>query len=581
MTTSRRAAWNQFLLRPFPRLVLLFLFRVFHGSGEDSDDLDFGMGLVLALLALPGAFTSILLFNKYATFLQWLRGGHDFDPLAAALPDEYFFIVLSMAVTGGVAVWKWESIFPDRRDFMNLVPLPLQLRTIFFANLLAILFLAGILALDVNAASAVLYPTVVSASQQTFRFYAEFAVVHAVTVTLASIFAFLLVFSFLGLAMAVFSPASFRRVSSWLRVAVIVALFTLLATASEVPARLATLAPDSLLRFLPSAWFLALCQWLRHRASAGEVQLAHSALIGFPLVAGVAVLSCAVGYRRHFVRIPELCQPPSRHAGWGLGWFGKILDRAVLRTPVRRASVRFIYKTLFRSERHGLIMAGFGGLGLVLASEALLRASEWQPASGDSVLAPDLLSIPLILVFCMVIALRLAFEVPVELRANWTFRFLLDDARHECKPVARLAILLAILPPIVLIGTPIYIYLGGWATALLHLLLTIVWCVVLTELLLVRFRKVPFTCTLPVFRQHAVVGVLAGIFGFFFFAIATSDFEHWALARPPRMLTFLLPVAGVLALIRYLELDAGDADQRLLFEEAAPSVFDGLLRLDE
>ena len=58
---------------------------------------------------------------------------------------------------------------------MNLVPLPIPMRTIFFANLLAILFLAGILAIDVNAASAVLYPTVVSASQQTFRFYAEFA----------------------------------------------------------------------------------------------------------------------------------------------------------------------------------------------------------------------------------------------------------------------------------------------------------------------------------------------------------------------------------------------------------------------
>jgi len=33
--------------------------------------------------------------------------------LAGALPDEYFFIVLSMALTGAVAVWRWYSIFPD------------------------------------------------------------------------------------------------------------------------------------------------------------------------------------------------------------------------------------------------------------------------------------------------------------------------------------------------------------------------------------------------------------------------------------------------------------------------------------
>jgi hypothetical protein len=96
------------------------------------------MGLVLSLLALPGGFYSIFLLEKYSTLLQWMRGQHDFDPLAAALPDEYFFIVLSMTVTGVVAVWRWDSIFPDRRDYSNLVPLPISMRNIFFANLAAI-----------------------------------------------------------------------------------------------------------------------------------------------------------------------------------------------------------------------------------------------------------------------------------------------------------------------------------------------------------------------------------------------------------------------------------------------------------
>ena len=48
-----------------------------------------------------------------------------------------------MTVTGAVAVWRWDAIFPDRRDFMNLVPLPISTRTIFFANLVAVLFLVG------------------------------------------------------------------------------------------------------------------------------------------------------------------------------------------------------------------------------------------------------------------------------------------------------------------------------------------------------------------------------------------------------------------------------------------------------
>jgi hypothetical protein len=101
---------------------------------QSDEELNISMGLLLVLLAIPGGFASVLLFDKYGSFLQWLRGQAKFDPLAAAMPDEYFFIVLSMVVTGGVALWWWDSIFPDRRDFVNLVPLPIATSRIFLAN---------------------------------------------------------------------------------------------------------------------------------------------------------------------------------------------------------------------------------------------------------------------------------------------------------------------------------------------------------------------------------------------------------------------------------------------------------------
>ena len=84
------------------------------------------MGLILTLLAIPGGFVSLFLLDKYATLLQWLRGANFPDPLLVSLPDEYFFIVLSMTVSGAVAVWRWDAIFPDRRDYMNLVHLPIS-----------------------------------------------------------------------------------------------------------------------------------------------------------------------------------------------------------------------------------------------------------------------------------------------------------------------------------------------------------------------------------------------------------------------------------------------------------------------
>ena len=100
---------------PFWRMVQLFVARIFRGGGDsDGEGLDLGVGLVFTLLALPGGFVSILLFEKYGTLLQWMRGATNIDPFASTVPDEYFFITLSMAVTGTVAVWRWEAIFPDR-----------------------------------------------------------------------------------------------------------------------------------------------------------------------------------------------------------------------------------------------------------------------------------------------------------------------------------------------------------------------------------------------------------------------------------------------------------------------------------
>ncbi len=205
--TAAENRWEEYRQQPFWRLVELFVERIFRGGGDaDTEGLDIGIGLVLTLLAMPGGFVSVLLVDKYGSLLQWLRGEYHVDTLLIALPDEYFFIVLSMTVTGMVAVWRWDAIFPDRRDYMNLAHLPVSSRTIFFANLTAVLLLAGLVAIDVNGPSCVLFPMVVSAAQGTLPFFVKFGLVHAAGVLLASVFAFFAVFAILGLLMAVLPP---------------------------------------------------------------------------------------------------------------------------------------------------------------------------------------------------------------------------------------------------------------------------------------------------------------------------------------------------------------------------------------
>jgi hypothetical protein len=578
-----RHVWAEHRERPFWRMVRLFVDRIFRGGGDsDTEGLDLGVGLVLTLLAMPGGFVSLLLLNKYGTFLQWLRGATAADPLVVALPDEYFFIVLSMTVTGAVAVWRWDAIFPDRRDYMNLSPLPISTRMIFLANLVAVLFLVGLIAFDVNAVSCILFPMVVGATQSKFLFFAKFAVVHAIGVVLASIFAFFAVFCILGLLMVMSPPRAFRRCSAYVRGVVVVYLVALLCTTFAVPNALwrTNGRVPSWTYLMPSCWFLGLCQSLRERASPELVELARLALPAVATVVTIAFCTYAIGYRRHFVRIAEIADTDATGADRQPSRFGLLLDRVLLRTPFQKACFRFITKTLVRSESHRLVLTAVGGLALVLASQALMDASQSARSWREAALSPDALSIPFILSFLVIVGLRVVFEIPAELRSNWIFQLMLDQDGTECETLARKVILITVFPWLVLIAFLPYMYLGGWVVASLHTVLVIVWAVLLTNLVLTRFHKLPFTCTLPVFKQHSFVILLLVGFGFLFYAVSTPEFESSALVGPLKMLS-LIPVAAVAWYIPHrLDKNAIAIERQIIFEESATQTVE-LLRLGD
>lgn len=580
---SLERKWEDYRQRPFWRLVELFVARIFRGGGDsDSEGLDIGIGLVLTLLAVPGGFVSILLFNKYGSLLQWLRGQSNVDTLLIAFPDEYFFVVLSMTVTGAVAVWRWDAIFPDWRDYINLVPLPVSTRTIFFANLLAVLFLVTVVAIDVNAASCILFPMVVAAAQSQFLFFVKFAAVHAIGVFFSSIFSFLAVFAVLGLLMALLSPRAFRRVSTYIRGLVVVYLIALLCTSFVIPDLLRRVkAPVPFWTLLlPSCWFVGLCQSLRDRATPAMAELARLTFPAIAVLGVVAVSMYALAYRRHFMRIAEATEGAPAAYNPAPSRTGALLDRLILRSDFQRACFRFIRNTVIRSEPHRLVLTGVAGLGLVLASQALMQAFEGTKSVQNAALTPAALSIPFIVSFLIILGLRIVFEIPVELRANWIFQLMLDSDKPESEPLARRVILISVLPWVMAILFPVYSYLEGFGIAALHTVLVAAWATLLTNIVLIRFRKLPFTCSPPVFKQHSIVIVLSFCFGYLIYAVSTPEFESSALLEPLRMLS-LLPVAVVAWYIpHYLAKGTIEIDKRLIFEETATRTIEAL-RLSE
>lgn len=562
-TKSLVASWLQSTLeRPFPRLVAHFGATIFEGETA-ADDADMGVGGVLGLLAVPGAFLSLMLFDKYSSLLQWLRGVRHFNIYTASLPDKYFFIVFSVAITGVVVVLKWDRILPGSRDYANLAPLPISARRIFAANLLAILILAMVFAIDVNGASVILYPLVVVANRGTVGEMARFGVVHACCVMLASIFTFLACFTIMSALMALLPYRLFRRISLYVRVLIVVALVVLVSTSFAVPGMLRHLPAHPALALLPPVWYLALYQSLQGHATPELATLSPFALRALGIAFTSGLLLSAISYRRCFMRVSESAGGLLFHRS---GRLRLPLGFSVLRSHFQRACCGFAIRALLRSEKHCIFFGGFAGMGLVAASETALSSfAQSKPAIPDA----DLLSIPLTLVYFVICGLRFVFEMPTELEANWVFQVILDPDRHESAAVARNVSLVVVAGAIILPTLSAYWALWNWRIAVLHAIYVFALSLGLIEGLLVGFRKIPFTCSFPPFRNHVVMLALLGVIGYFFFTDTGSEIEHWMMLHPLRFLWLVPAAAAAYDVLRRFRNEIAPVDASLIYRDQA------------
>lgn len=567
--------WDEFSRTRFGCLLRLFLARMFYGGETGTEELGLGVGALLILLAMPGLLVSLLMFEKYGSLIRFLRGDGVYDPFTAPIPDEYFFVVLSTVVTGAVALWCWDSIFLDRRDHTNLVALPIPLTTLFFANLGAVLIFAGLFAIVVNAASFVLFPVAVVGSQPSLGVFLRFSIGHAVAVVFASVMSFLMVFAVSGLLMAVLPAAAFRRVSLIIRFALGVAALGLLASVFAVPdqllrdsvvgaQRLAMLPPVSILGVARSVWLLGSDPF-----SAG---MAKWSLAIFALAVLTFIIAFASSFRRSFLRIPEtadLSPLPRVHLPSPMTLFYP----AIFREPFQRACYQFVAKTLLRSEAQLQVVAAFAALGLVAAAEAITSTRADKLFLIRQSPSSDFLSIPFILGYCIILGIRAAFEVPANLDANWVFKLWLPLDDRLPRSVARRVLLMFSLPwlaPVCFIGTQ---YLFGWRNALLHTAILVASITLLVEILPIRFRKIPHTCTYPQFQSNSGIILVAYLFGFLLYSDYLPNLEHWSLDSPVRIVWFIPLLATVFGALHAFRKQLLDMDKQLIFDASSDSNF--------
>jgi len=566
-----------FSQRPSLRLLRLFTGRMLHGGGElGADQLDLGMGVVLIFLALPGLLVSLLMFEKFGSLVRFLRGDGVFDPYVATIPDEYFFVVLSMAVSCAAALWRWNSIFLDRRDYVNLASLPISLARIFFANLFSIFVLTALLTIVVNAASFVLFPIAVVGSQGSFSMLLRFAFGHAVSVSLSSVFSFLAIFALSGTLMAFLPYRIFRKVSVYVRFAVAFCLLAVLATSFTVSSVLSGGSQMIYERLggLPPAWFLGLTETLWGNGDdIFFASLTRRAMASLGLALLISIITYTFSFRRSFVRIPEVADVGPLPRGRRFRLPAILLDATILRAAKLRACYHFVSRTLLRSDAHLQIILAFAALGLVVAAQTVNVA--YYPGFSFAAQPPSvaLLSIPFILSYCLLVGIRLAFEVPSDLSANWVFKLWIEPNGEQPRQVARTVLLtfsLGWLAPLCFLYSAV---LWGWLTALLQTAILIACSVVFVEVLLVRFRKIPFTCSYPAFQSHSTLVLVAYLIGFAVFAIYIPQIVRWSLVTRWGAAGFIPVVLLSLGGLRQFRKRMLDMDKQLVFEEDSASGF--------
>lgn len=541
--------------RPFWSLVAHFVMRLFAGEGEQSDEgMSLGLGVVLAFLALPGAFASLFLLDKYSTLLQWLRGQRHFNFYQASAADEYFFVVLSMTITGLVMVMRWNRLFPDRRDFANLAALPMPISHVFLANFAALLGLAVVFAIDVNAVSSFFFPVFVTVSDGRLGALLRIAGGHITAVLGANLFSFFGVFALVGVLTLLLPARLLRPVSVGVRI--LLALGLLLEFFANLflqlfLGRLPAYA-DVYVRLLPSFWFLGVYETVIGIAKPGMVQMAHWAWLALSTAMVLTVGTYALCYQRQFLRLAESFDEltGNRHGVWFRmpAW----LKRRCFRSAFEEACLLFAVKVLTRSERHVMFLGGYLGIGLVLVA---------QTARGD------VSRIPLLMAFFLISGLRLAFDVPASPSANWAFQFSANDVKPSPNAVARKLMLAAVLPWQ-------FLPLGNWGTIPLNVAFSILGI----NLVLLNFQRIPFTYHVQADSRKMVMRLVVALLCLLLVTPFLTWVERWALVDWRRY-----SAVGVLAAGAWLELRRRrkaneQEDLGLSFEERAPSEFD-LLKL--
>lgn len=493
-------------------------------------------------------------------------------------PHKLLFITLAMVGTAVVTLVIWDNVFPDRRDAFVIGHLPMRTVTVVAARLVALTALMGLIALGSAAPSAVFYGIVAGGFSS--GGIVRTVVAHFVATMGGSIFAFLLLLSLQGVLINLVPGRWLQRAMMVLQFFFVIAsLEALLLMGPVVGGLEKAMTPGSAqpwwMAWAPPAWFLGLYEVIAG-TSRPVSPLAASAAAALGVLLPLALGLYAFTYQRLTRRAVE-SRDTERLEGVGGERAVRWVSAALARAPISNAVCRFTLLTLSRSRRHRLLLTIFAGVGTTAAAmSVLVPLSRGRLASALS--AEAILPVGLILMFFLVVGLRTLVAIPAEPAANWVFKLSdAEDARLHVRGGVGAVVGIAVLPLIALLA-PLHLYALGLLATVIHSSCLLGAGLMLPEIVLTGFRRVPFTSAYAAPAGRARLMWPVWFVGFMLFCFGLPALERGLLARPVPALALAAGLAGVAFLIRFVrERDFRLADRMLTFdegEEDAPVTLD-------
>jgi hypothetical protein len=217
---------------------------------------------------------------------------------------------------------------------------------------------------------------------------------------------------------------------------------------------------------------------------AGYIFTAVSVTVAVSVMAVVVSLAPAAWLGRRALEVRTL------ERGSGLASIARSMALLWVRGPAVRSMFVFAIASLLRSRRHTIQLATYFGMaiavGVLKLIPPIVRENVVLDAPRAYTLAP-----PLVLMFFAVFGLRAAFQIPTDLDANWVFRLAQPTVREAVRTSRWLILTLAVVP-ITMIWLLVTLALWSTQTAVAAACLLLVTGMVLTEIALSNWTKIPF-----------------------------------------------------------------------------------------